>query len=216
MAFWERLVIALVVPLVAMAVWWCKRYLDDQKSQERRNKARDKLVRAMYAEIDFNTNDMTRFLEKSLDKASLRQRFEEDPDLVPHITDARHTEIYRSRIGDIDVFDSDILHMIVTFYGLLEKIRAQIEGINLPSYTTVSVAGRLNAVEVIRKTAMEAEVSGKELLRRMEQHSPKLNMRRAERMSQVPLEELSERLRGLDARLTAASEKTVAAGMIRR
>ena len=50
----------------------------------------DNLVRAIYAEIDFNTTDMEIFLTKSPSLPVLRKAMAERDDLFPHITDARH------------------------------------------------------------------------------------------------------------------------------
>lgn len=198
---------ALLSPLAAIGVWWLKREMEDRRDQRQREEARQKMVRAIYAEIDFNTFDMSRFLDQSMTTEALRKVLGERPELVPHITDARHTEIYRNRVADIDAFNGETLHMIVIFYGLLEKIRAQIEGINFPSYRTLSLEGRLNAVEVIRRTAKEAEKTGLSLLIAMETESPDLRLARAQRgdgVTALTAKELSLRLIHFDERIKAA------------
>ncbi|WP_317055132.1 hypothetical protein [Roseovarius rhodophyticola] len=143
--------------------------------------AQDNLARALYAEIDFNTCDMDIFLERSPPLSELRQKLEDDCKLVPHITDARHTEIYRAHLNGIHSISDQTLQQCVQFYGLLEKIWVQIEGVNYPSYRTLSLEGRCNAVDVIKRTARTASVCGAALLRDFEKEYASLNLTRFDR-----------------------------------
>ena len=85
----------------------------------------DNLVRAIYAEIDFNTTDMEIFLMKSPSLPVLRKAMVERDNLINHITDARHAWFYSSRISEMYVISDDLMSQIVQFYGLLEKIKCR-------------------------------------------------------------------------------------------
>ena len=73
------------------------------------------LVRAIYAEIDFNTTDMKIFLTKSPSLPVLRKAIAERDDLILHITDVRQTWFYSSRISEMHVKSDDLMSQIVQF-----------------------------------------------------------------------------------------------------
>lgn len=203
-----RFFLVFLAPTLGFAVWFGKRWMEDRREQTRLKAAQDNLVRALYAEIDFNTYDMNVFLQKSPSQSVLREKLAADTQLVPHITDARHTEIYRNKINEVHSISDGSLQLTVHFYGLLEKIRVQIDGINLPSYRTLSLEGRLNAVDVIRRTAKEAELCGDLLLRKLESDHFELKLERFDRPSdRLSIEELSDRAIALQARLEAFKAK---------
>lgn len=185
--------IKLLVPLVgAMAAFWVWIIKELYQVRQRREAAatqHDNLVRALFAEIDFNTRDMQDFLKKSPSEDKLKAAMTGNPGLVPHITDARHTEIYRNRIGALHTVSNSTLSRMVHFYGMLEKVKVQIDGVNYPSYQTLSVDGRMNGVMVIVRTAGLAERFGLQLLRDMQADYPKLDLSRFDReaaMADVP------------------------------
>lgn len=164
-------------------------------------------MRAIYAEIDFNTTDMEIFLTKSPSLPVLRKAMSEREDLIPHITDARHTWFYSSRISEMHVISDDLMSQIVQFYGLLEKIKMQVEGLNAQSYSTLSASGRFKVVVLIRNTAEEAWLCGKDLLRGLEHAYHDLGLARYQRPELVDMTTLRERMVALETRIETA--KTV-------
>ena len=58
------------------------------------------------------------------------------------------------------LFSDDLMSQVVQFYGLLEKIKMQVEGWNAKSYSTLSPAGRFKVVALIRNTAEKAWLCG--------------------------------------------------------
>ncbi|MFW8637235.1 hypothetical protein [Cribrihabitans pelagius] len=173
-----KLLIAVIGPTLGFFLWFGKRLFDDWRAARRARRDKRNLIRALYAEIDFNTRDMERFLAKSVSSEKLRATLEAYPKLIPHITDARHTEIYRTRIAEVHNVADGALFALVDFYGTLERIRVQVEGVNLPSYGTLTLEGRINAVEVIRRTAGTAQARGVSLLQRFERDFPDLGLHR--------------------------------------
>lgn len=172
---------AVITFSAAFGLWVLKELFQGVMRWRDAKQRRDNLVRALYAEIDFNTRDMEVFLTRSPSEEQLRTRMAANPALVPHITDARHTEIYRTRIGELHGVTDPVLSKMVHFYGMLEKIKVQIDGVNYPSYLTLSVDGRMNGVMVIVRTAQLAKKFGTELLADMERDFPQLNLSRFDR-----------------------------------
>ncbi len=175
---------ALLTIAAGATLWVLKEIFQGVLRLRRARLLQDNLVRALYAEIDFNTRDMEAFLEKSPSTIDLSKVIKADPDLVPHITDARHTEIYRNRIRELHTITDRTLRGAVEFYGLLEKIRVQIEGVNLPSYRTLSDEGRVQAVDVIRQTAQRSLDVGRDLLDMFDQDYTGLGLERLSRSTE--------------------------------
>lgn len=166
-------------------------------------------MRAIYAEIDFNTTDMEIFLTKSPSLPVLRKAMSEREDLIPHITDARHTWFYSSRISEMHVISDDLMSQIVQFYGLLEKIKMQVEGLNAQSYSTLSASGCFKVVVLIRNTAEEAWLCGKDLLRGLEHAYHDLGLARYQRPELVDMTTLRERMVALETRIETAKTASI-------
>lgn len=183
---------------VTVTVWAASRIWEIVSQNRQARQRQGNLVRALFAEIDFNQRDMERFLAFSPSQEVIRQAILDNPKLVPHITDARHTEIYRSRIWELHTISDKVLRETVEFYGLLEKIRVQIESINYASFGTLSPEGRNNAVDVIRRTSFQASVCGAVLLEEFAKQHPQLALARLSR--DTPQEEFCEDPKVLHAR----------------
>lgn len=168
---WLRFLIAVLTPTIGFLVWFIKRNMDARA-------ARRSMVRALYAEIDFNTRDMERFREQSPPPTVLSQILHAHPDRIPHVTDARHTEVYRANIAHLHFVSDNVLQHAVDFYGILEKVRVQVEGLNYASFKTLPPESRVLAVELIRSTTKSAEDSGKRLMAEFEKEYPKLGLTR--------------------------------------
>lgn len=174
----------------AFGLWLMKEFVEGWRRSRLAKKQQNNLVRALYSEIDFNTRDMEEFLAKSPNEEKLRDAMSANPKLVPHITDARHTEIYRNRIGELHSMKDTSLSGMVHFYGMLEKIKVQIDAVNYPSYRSLSIDGRMYAVVVIVRTSIIAKRFGLVVLADMERDYKKLNLKRFDRKDDADAEAL--------------------------
>ena len=135
--------------MLGIGIWNIQRFMEDRKNAHAKVLKKDNLVRAIYAEIDFNTTDLEIFLTKSPSLPLLCKAMAEPDDLIPDITDARHTRFNSSLISDIHVISDDLMSQIVQFYGLFEKIKIQVEGLNAKIYSRLSLWGRLKVAVLI-------------------------------------------------------------------
>ena len=95
----DKFTLSLITAILGFGIWNIQRFMEDRKNTHAKVLKQDNLVRAIYAEIDFNTTDTEIFLTKSPSLPVLRKAMAERDDLIPHITDARHTWFYSSRIS---------------------------------------------------------------------------------------------------------------------
>ena len=61
-----------------------------------------------------------------------------------------HTEVYRANIANLHFVSDNVLQHAVDFYGVLEKVRVQVDGLNYGSFKTLPPNSRVQAVELIR------------------------------------------------------------------
>ena len=87
----DKFTLSLITAILGFGICHIQRFMEDRKDTHSKVLKQDNLVRAIYAEIDFNTTDMEIFLTKSPSLPVLRKAMAERDDLIPHITDARHT-----------------------------------------------------------------------------------------------------------------------------
>lgn len=199
--------------VVTVALWVASRSFDLWQSWDRRTKDKDAFIRAIYAEVAFNTFDMSRFLNATVPVSRLDELFS-NKDFIPHITDARHTDIYRNGIGELHALampeptDVDLVGDIVRFYGELEKITQQIEGLLKPSFSSISPKGKSATISRIYATCETSERIGKELMINMETKFSHLGLKsRAshwedeEKLGTQSREQLSVRLQQLGSDL---------------
>lgn len=183
------------------------------KSVDRRDRkyaelaSKNALIKSLYAEIDFNTKDMEVFLEKSGKKEIVQNKVKSDLKFTPHITDARHVIIYKSKISDLQHMDGQHISLIVYYYGLIDKISATISGIYQPSYLQISADGRAQVIENLFRDCRVIRDIGAKILRKMESEYPQLALCREARLEtqEQTAEELSQRLRQLEVDLEARS-----------
>ena len=101
----------------------------------------------------------------------------------------------------------DLMSQIVQFYGLLEKIKLQVEGLNAKSYSTLSPEGRFKMVVLIRNTAEEAWLCGKDLLRGLERAYRELELAQYQQL--VEIGTLRTRMKALETRREAAKTASI-------
>lgn len=142
---------------------------------------REKFIRALYAEIDFNTRDMEEFLSNSAGIPQVTEKLRSDSKFLPHITDSRHKEIYKSQIGLIHHTGDDYIGDVVTFYGIMDRISSEVAGVYLPSYPIISGEGRASVINDLFNHALECSTLGGDILSQMEGAYPSYRLRRKTR-----------------------------------
>ena len=165
----------------AFVIWILTRWVESFRAWQRDRREKDNFIRALFAEVDFNTRDLEGFQMNSASLAHIEKALRADKALRPHITDARHTLVYASNIGKVHFLDDDLAARLVLFYGLLEKIKAQVDGVNLPSFATVSANGKIATIKELIENVKECEKAGNLLLSKLAESYPKLSLIRHHR-----------------------------------
>lgn len=175
------LLAAALTQFIAILLWLAKEWRTDQEARSKTAVEKEKFLRALYAEIDFNTADMEVFLEFSASVGETKDKIRDDPNFIPHITDSRHMEIYKTQISLLHHAGDDYIADVVLFYGVMEKIRAEVNGVYLASYKTISADGRASVIDDIVEYSVECAELGQSILREMEQTYPVYRLKRKKR-----------------------------------
>ena len=152
--------------LSALFVFGASQLWDLTREHRKSQRATQSYIRALFAEIDFNTTDLRRFNNAAIDYSDLLNAFEGNKSLVPHITDARHTVVYSDSLSRLSDLPDGFIRDVVEFYGDLEKIREIIAGLDKSSFQTISARGKLNVIKRLYGRTVEAENLGLALLDR--------------------------------------------------
>lgn len=163
-----QLFAALMAASTAFTIWVLGHLVAMGVGFWKRSREKEKFIRSLYAEIDFNTADMAIFLAAPICYVTFRERVKLNKDFVPHITDARHTHFYMKNIDSISATGREYVGEVVYFYGVLDKIRAKIDGIYKKSFTNISLESRESAIRSIYVHVEEAKKTGEQLLQTME------------------------------------------------
>lgn len=172
---WDK---ALLSAAVAVGLWVLARWVELFSTWRNARAEQRNLIRALFAEIDFNTRDLEFFLENSADIAAIEAHLRKAPDALPHITDAHHTIIYSSNTNRLHHLSNSLTARVVLFYGLLDKIKVQIDGINQPSYAKVSAEGKIAVIRRIEANARECADAGKTILEEFSETYESLSLTR--------------------------------------
>ena len=183
-----RTLAAFIAASVAIVLWVLTRLAEALFACQQERAARHGLVRALFAEIDYNARDLEIFIAESPSKEEIRDALDRKPDLVPHVTDARHMAFYRSRTLDLVRLDngrltgeSGLIPRIVHVYGLLGNIEARVEGISADSFRTISLDGKVRVMVGLKDAAEEAHVASINVMAAMQRVYPRLHLARYDR-----------------------------------
>ena len=187
------LLAAVLTAGVTTLLWLAKEWRSDQYERRTRAEEKEKFIRALYAEIDFNTHDMEIFLTTSASFADVKAKIRKYKRFIPHITDQRHKEVYKSQIGLLHHAGDEYIGDVVTFYGVMDRIGTEIQGVYLSSYQTISAEGRASIIDDIVDYVFECARIGQSILSEMERTYPLYKLRRRQR--DTPIVSTDARLR---------------------
>ncbi|MDD9911364.1 MAG: hypothetical protein OXR62_16980 [Ahrensia sp.] len=186
----ESLVSLVRLGLVTVCLWVASRAFELVRSSWQTHQKKKSYIRALFAEIDFNLVDLKRFVAVAPNAERLTQSLS-DNKTIPHLTDARHTDIYKSNLDLLYHLDDDLISSIVGFYGTLEKMNAMITGVLQPSYLTISTQGRVNVVLRLQTFAAETSLAGDSILEKLDTGFPNLNLQKSRKSKAGPATPLS-------------------------
>jgi len=193
--------------VVTVLLWVASRIVEFWRERRNQRDQQENFIRAVFSEVDFNTLDMTNFLETAIPIEQLRGLFDTNGSLIPHITNARHTDMYSSRLGEVHNAapilgpSTDLIPKMIFFYAELEKLAKQVDGLSSKSFSTISAFGKTNVIDHIYTTAKKSEKLGLSIIEEMIFSYPQLNLKRhGPNLNDNDLT-LSQKLRSLEEKI---------------
>lgn len=138
--------------------------------QERRRAER--LVCALYAEIQANVEDLQEFLDQSPALDRVKQAVRENSSLQPHFTGTEHTLVYERHLGELANLPRTVIFKVVAFYSQLERITTIIDSLELSSFENISGEGRAQVMDELWRSMERGVKLGKEVMHGLEINAP--------------------------------------------
>ncbi|MEO1330539.1 MAG: hypothetical protein AAFW46_12825 [Pseudomonadota bacterium] len=121
---------------------------------------RREFIAALLAEVEYNIDEIADF--RALSAAlPVVEAFIRAKNLPPHITDTRHTRVYRESVERLFTLNPETIRRLIVFYNELDTVSGQIDGLQLASFSGISVAGKYKTVERIIDNAKKAQNYGR-------------------------------------------------------
>ncbi|WP_306150864.1 hypothetical protein [Roseovarius sp. MMSF_3281] len=191
--------------LSALFVFGASQLWDLTREHRKSQRATQSYIRALFAEIDFNTADLHRFNESTIATSVLIKAFQRNNGLIPHISDASHTIVYSTNLARLSDLPNGLIRDVVEFYGDLAKIRESVAGLEKESFKTISPEGKVNVIEGLYRRSISTEGLGESLLNKFGEEFSDLSLRRKEHCHDE--DHLSERLADLAEKIQAARRR---------
>lgn len=172
---WMNTILTAPVLWAAVGVWTVSRLVEWISSYLERRRVRSILIRSLFAEINVNVIDLKTAIDDAPEYFLLKQKLT-DPHFTPHISDARQTQIYNANISQLHYLGDDLIHELVSFYGMLDDVRVQIDSLLLASYKTISLDGQVLVVKRLFETCEQCHKRGERIMCTMRTRYPKLNL----------------------------------------
>jgi hypothetical protein len=132
----------------------------------------ERLICALYAEIDANVKDLEEYLDRSPSLARVKQAVVSDPDFQPHFTGTVHTLVYVTHLSELASLPRAVIFKVVAFYTQMERISTILDSIDRASFRTISSAGRAQVIEELWHGMASGVRLGKEVLHGLEISAP--------------------------------------------
>lgn len=163
--------------LAALLIFALTNLLSFVRSLWRTYRDRGRYIRALYSEIRFNVMDLRNFNKKESSIQKVYDALDADPTgMIPHVTDAKHTHIYKSSVTQLAEVDGHLIGSIVQYYGQLDQIVEMINGLSKASFKTISAQGQKNVINRIYAHTRQAEAYGTTLMSALERRYPLLRL----------------------------------------
>ncbi len=132
----------------------------------------ERLICALYAEIDANVQDLEEFLDRSPPLARVKQAVESDANFQPHFTGTEHTLVYQTHLSELASLPRAVIFKVVAFYTQMERIRTILASLERQSFRTISGTGRAQVIEELWHAMGTGVRLGREVLHGLEISAP--------------------------------------------
>ena len=166
----QTVALAAVLAAGTFLLFFLKHALDAVRAWHDAQRRAERLVCALYAEIEANVHDMQAFLDDSLGwERAIRER---NVQASSHYGRIGHDLVYATHLAELASLPRAVIYKVVSFYSQRERLAAVLDRLETISYAGADDEQQIAAVNQARQIAQEAVSFGKEVLYGLEVNAP--------------------------------------------
>jgi hypothetical protein len=166
----QTVALAAVLAAGTFLLYFLKHALDAVRSWHDDQRRAERLVCALYAEIEANVHDMQAFLDDSMGwERAIR---ESNAQTSSHFGRIGHDLVYATHLAELASLPRAVIYKVVAFYSHRERLAAVLDRLETISHAGADTEQQIAAVKQARQIAEEAVTFGKEVLYGLEVHAP--------------------------------------------
>jgi len=167
----QTVALAAVLAAGTFLLYFLKHVLDAVRAWHDEQRRAERLVCALYAEIEANVQDFEAFLDDS--HAWERAIRETNAQSAFHAAgQIGHDLVYATHLSELASLPRAVIHKVVAFYSQRERLSAVLDRLETMSHAGAGHDQQIAAVKQARRTAQEAVTFGNEVLHGLEVNAP--------------------------------------------
>lgn len=166
----QTVALAAVLAAGTFLLFFLKHALDAVRGWHDSQRRAERLVCALYAEIEANVHDMQAFLDDS--PGWERAIRESNAQTSSHFGRIGHDLVYATHLAELASLPRAVIYKVVSFYSQRERLAAVLDRLEAISHAEADQEQQIAAIKQARQIAQEAVTFGKEVLYGLEVHAP--------------------------------------------
>ncbi len=166
----QTVALAAVLAAGTFLLYFLKHALDAVRGWHDSQRRAERLVCALYAEIEANVQDMQAFQDDS--QGWERAIRETNAQVFNHFGRIGHDLVYVTHLSELASLPRAVIYKVVAFYSQRERLVAVLDRLETISHAGIEADLQIAAVKQARHIAQDAVKFGKEVLYGLEVHAP--------------------------------------------
>lgn len=173
------LTFAMLLVAATFLLYFFKHLTESFERRRVANARSERLVGALYAEIQANVEGLRDFLDHAPPVARVADNVRNEASQAPHFGGVAHSLVYESNLGDLVSLPHAAVLKAVGFYSQLERVSGSLDTLDSGRFGELSPEQRAQAVTELWRNVERAEKLGREALHALEVNIPLGVMRKA-------------------------------------
>ncbi|RIA56518.1 hypothetical protein [Dichotomicrobium thermohalophilum] len=166
----QTVALAAILAAGTFLLYFLKHALDALRTWHDAQRRAERLVCALYAEIEANVHDMQAFLDDSLGwERAIR---ENNTNTSSHFGRIGHDLVYSTHLSELASLPRAVIYKVVAFYSHRERLAAMLDRLEAINHAGADQEQQIASLKQAREIAQEAVTFGKEVLYGLEVHAP--------------------------------------------
>jgi hypothetical protein len=166
----QTVALAAVLAAVTFLLYFLKHALDAVRAWYESQRQAERLICALYAEIESNLRDMQAFLDDS--EGWERAIGEGNASAVGYTSQIGHDLFYETSLRELSSLPRAVIYKIVSFYSQRERLSCVLDRLEAMGREEAASEPQITTLRQAREIAREAVTFGHDVLYGLEVHAP--------------------------------------------